>query len=494
MDKKNQTLKQNQSPVRKQTSMKKRLYLLLGICLIPLTCMILYLLVLMNSFSERYDSIVENITKANAYNIAFKDDMDYLMYIIAANAERAEELVDTQRPHAMIREARSTFLELYETAESDNAGKSLKRIIKSLNILEDRVEEIEESALVSGSYDENMERLDLNIRVLTELIQEQIQSYIYNQTTHLEQIRVGIRRDVVTAIGLISGGLVVILIIAFMVSGRIMSGITKPIQKLCDMAKQAGQGDFLVRTEETSTYELAVLNNSFNRMVEELGKLVEDIRVEQLNLRAAELKLLQEQINPHFLYNTLDTIMWLAESKDTKQVVKMVSSLSDFFRTSLSKGRDFVTVEEEKKHIRSYLEIQQFRYRDILEYEIHFEPEIYQYKMPKLTLQPLVENALYHGIKNKRGLGHILVFGRKEGEELVFLVQDNGIGMTEERIHQVRQLILGDGERDQESSGFGLFNINERIRLYYGTEYGLKFTSIYQEGTEFEVRIPCVKK
>lgn len=479
--------------MKRKTSMKRRLYVLLGICLIPLTIMIVYLLVLMNSFSQRYDFIVGNITKANAYNIVFKEDMDYLMYIIAVNAERAEELVDTKKPHTMINDARRSFGELYETAESDNAKKGLRRIIKSLNILEDRVEEIEEDALVSGSYDINMERLDLNIRVLTELIQEQIQDYISYQTRVLEQLRLGIRREVVKAIVILSVGLVAVLFIAFMVSKKIMIGITKPIQKLCDVARQAGQGDFHVRTEDTDTYELAVLNDSFNRMVEELGKLMEDIRIEQLNLRAAELKLLQEQINPHFLYNTLDTIMWLAESKDTRQVVKMVSSLSDFFRTTLSKGKDFITVEEEKKHIQSYLEIQQFRYQDILEYEISIDPEIYKYEMLKLILQPLVENALYHGIKNKRGLGHISVFGEKEGENLIFRVKDDGIGMTEERSRQVWQLIRGERPRDKESSGFGLFNIHERIRLYYGAEYGLTLKSVYQEGTEFTVVIPCVK-
>lgn len=480
--------------MKRQTSMKQRLYLLLGICLIPLTCMIVYLLVLMNSFSERYDAIVTNITRANAYNIVFKEDMDYLMYIIVVNADRAEELVDIDKPHVMIEEARDAFLELYDVADSDRVRKSVKSIIKSLNTLEDRVEEIEENSLVSGSYDANMERLDLNVRVLTDLIQEQIQEYIYYQAIKLEQLRLGIRRDVVHAIAMLSVGLAGICLIAFTVSGKIIRGITKPIQNLCNLAKQAGQGNFSARMQESSTYELAVLNDSFNRMVEELGKLVEDIRVEQLNLRAAELKLLQEQINPHFLYNTLDTIMWLAESKDTEQVVKMVSSLSDFFRTTLSKGKDFITVEEEKKHIQSYLEIQQFRYRDILEYEIRFSEEIYQYEMLKLTLQPLVENALYHGIKNKRGLGHILVCGEKQGENLVFRVEDDGIGMTEERSRQVQQLIRGERLRDKESSGFGLFNINERIRLYYGTEYGLQLRSTYQEGTQFLVKIPCVKK
>lgn len=479
--------------MKRQTSMKNRLYLLLGVCLIPFICMIVYLLVLMNGFSQRYDSIVKNITRANTYNIVFKEDMDYLMYIIVVNAERAEELVDIDKPKAMIGEAMDDFYKLYETADSDSARESLKRIIKSLNILEDRVQEIKESALVSGSYDENMNRLDLNVRVLTDLIQEQIQKYIYDQAIHLEKLRVSIREDVERTVFVLSLGVAGIFVVAFGVSGKIISSITMPIHRLCEVAKQAGQGNFLVRMEETGTYELAVLKESFNRMVEELGKLVEDIRVEQLNLRVAELKLLQEQINPHFLYNTLDTIIWLAESGDTKQVVSMVTSLSDFFRTALSKGNDFILVHEEKRHIQSYLEIQQFRYQDILEYEICFAEEVYQYQILKLTLQPLVENALYHGIKNKRGRGHIQVRAEKDGENLVFRVRDDGIGMTPERLLEVRRLISGERPRDQESSGFGLFNINQRIQLHYGQEYGLAVESTYCKGTEMSIRVPCVK-
>ena len=473
--------------------MKRRLYLLILICLLPLTGMMVYLLALMNSVSQRYDAVVEDMTLANTYNLVFKEDMDYLMYIIVVNAERAGQLVDTEKPQAMIAEARDSFYELYGRADTDSSRESLRRIIKSLNILEDRVTEIKDNALVSGSYDENMKRLDLNVRVLTDLIQEQIQKYIYEQAVKMEKLRVGIREDVVHSILLLGALAAGIFAAAFFVGEKVISSITKPIQKLCEVAKQAGRGDFQVRVAEAGTYELAVLKESFNRMIEELGKLVEDIRVEQLNLRAAELQLLQEQINPHFLYNTLDTIIWLAESKDTEHVVKMVASLSDFFRTALSKGKDFISVGEEKRHIQSYLAIQQFRYRDIMEYEVCFSDEVQEYEMLKLTLQPLVENALYHGIKNKRGVGHIQVLGRKEGDNLVFQVRDDGIGMTKERLCEVRQLIQGERALDQEHSGFGLFNINERIRLYYGPEYGLSAESSYLEGTQMQVVIPCVK-
>ena len=478
---------------KRGSTLKKRLNMLLLVCLIPLAALLLYLLVMVEQFSRRYDVIVENITKANAYNINFKEDMDYLMYIIVVNAERAGELVDTEQPHLLIEDARQVFQGLFETADAEYARNRLNGIIKSLNTLEDRVEEIEADALVSGSYDRNMERLDLNIRILTELIQEQIQKYIYYETTNLESLRGGVRADVDGAVRTVSIGYVLILAGALLISRRIMTNITGPIRRLCEMTRQVGKGDFAVQAREGSDDELAVLNSSFNRMVEEVGKLVEDIRIEQLNLRATELKLLQAQINPHFLYNTLDTIIWLAEAGDSEQVVTLVSALSDFFRTTLSKGRDYITVREEEAHIRSYLQIQRLRYRDILEYEIQIPEELYQYQILKLTLQPLVENALYHGIKNKRGMGHIRVTGESLGDRLVFRVWDNGKGMEPEELERVRKLIRGSQAGGDGPSGFGLFNVAQRIFLNYGAEYSLSIDSEAGEWTESVVEIPAVK-
>ncbi len=478
----------------KNSTLKKRLNMLLAVCLIPLAAIVIYLLIMMNRFSSRYDLIVENITKANAYNIDFKEDMDYVMYIIVVNSERAEELVDTEQPHAMIEEAREVFKNLYEEADTDYAQNNLKRILKTLNTLEDRVEEIEADALVSGNYDLNMERLDLNIRVLTDLLQEQIQKYIYYETTNLEELRVGIRSDVDRAIQMSVIVFAVILIGTVLINRKIVSGITEPISRLCEVTRQAGKGDFAARAPEGGNDELAVLNQGFNQMVERIGNLVEDIRIEQLNLRATELKLLQAQINPHFLYNTLDTIIWLAEAGQKEQVVMMVSTLSDFFRTTLSKGRDYITVKEETAHIRSYLTIQQFRYRDILEYEINIPEELEEYQILKLTLQPLVENALYHGIKNKRGLGHILVSGKKQGDHLVFTVRDDGKGMDPERLAYVQRLISGELKDEDAPSGFGLFNVNQRLQLNYGPEYGLILASEEGEWTEVNAIIPAVKK
>ncbi len=472
--------------------MKNRLYLLMLVCLIPLTVIIVYLMVLMNRFSLRYDGIVENITAANAYNIKFKEDLDYSMYIIVANSERAEELIGTSQPGAMIEKARETFQGLYDAADSDYAKSGLNRILRCLDTLNDRADEIIQDSQISGTYVKNMERLDMDIRILTELIQEQIQEYIYYETTNLEVLREGIRADVDRVIRIMTVVIAAILVGALLLSRKVMAGITGPIGRLCQMTRKAASGDFGVRAQEGGIEELSVLNESFNRMVAQLGDLVEGIKTEQRNLRATELKLLQAQINPHFLYNTLDAIIWLAESGQKEQVVSMVSALSDFFRTTLSKGRDYISVQEEEAHIRSYLQIQQFRYQDILEYDIQIPRELYGYQVLKLTLQPLVENALYHGIKNKRGLGHILVTGRKEGERLFFTVRDDGIGMEEEQLRSVRRIIAGEGTQESDSSGFGLFNVQQRLQLNYGAEYGIRIESVYGSGTRVTVEMPAL--
>lgn len=479
---------------KKISPLKKRLYVLVLACLVPLVVMIIYLLITLNRFSDRYDAIVSNITMANTYNINFKEDMDYIMYIIAVNAERAEELVDMEQPHIMIDDARQMFQKLYKITEEENSKNQLKRIVKNLNTLEDRVEEIEEDAYVIGTYDLNMERLDVNIRILTNIIQEQIQTYIYYQTTNLDMLRGDIRTDVNRAIQIASVIFIVILTAAFFISQKIVLGITRPIQNLCEVTKVAGSGDFGVRAKEESGDELVLLSISFNHMVEQIGNLVEDIRIEQMNLKATELKLLQAQINPHFLYNTLDAIIWLAESGEKNQVVFMVSALSDFFRTTLSKGRDFVSVSEEEVHIKSYLKIQQFRYQDILEYDIQIPEELHEYQILKMTLQPLVENALYHGIKNKRRLGHIQVKGRKENDTLVFQIYDDGMGIRPEKLEYIKKVISGDIQDHDNPSGFGLFNVEQRVRLNYGARYGIRINSAYREWTEVTVTIPAVKK
>jgi len=208
--------------------------------------------------------------------------------------------------------------------------------------------------------------------------------------------------------------------------------------------------------------------------------LMEKSIEEQKQLQIMEHKILQAQITPHFLYNTLDAIIWAAEADNMDDVITLVASLSTFFRISLSHGIDFIPIHDEIEHVRNYLVIQQLRYSDVLSYEIIIDKEIENKKILKLLLQPLVENALYHGIKNTRERGKITVSIKKTGEKLRFSVTDNGIGIKPKVLEELKHEINhGTGEK-----GYGLFNVNRRLKLYYGLEEGIEIKSEYKKGTE----------
>jgi two-component system sensor histidine kinase YesM len=214
---------------------------------------------------------------------------------------------------------------------------------------------------------------------------------------------------------------------------------------------------------------------------------------EQENLKKAELRTLQAQINPHFLYNTLDTIVWMAESNKSDQVIEIVRALSSFFRIALSRGKDWISLQQELEHVKSYLAIQKMRYRDILDYEFDVDDDLLDSTILKLTLQPLVENALYHGIKTKRGGGEIIVsVQRGEPNSVVIVVRDDGVGFTPYKLARIRETLSGESSEItmKKEGGFGLENVNKRIKLYYGQQYGLSIQSHYRAGTQVTVTIP----
>ena len=267
-------------------------------------------------------------------------------------------------------------------------------------------------------------------------------------------------------------------------SFRLTDGIIQPVNIMLDKVKKVGRGKFDMIPIEAEIEEIEELDEGINKMARKISALLENVRQEKEMQHLTELQLIQAQVNPHFLYNTLDTIVWLIEGGMTDDAVEMISSLSIFFRTSLSKGNDIIPLSEEERHTLSYLEIQQYRYRDILEFEINIPKELSGIPVPKLSIQPLAENALYHGIKNRRGKGKILIEGREEEDVLVLTVSDNGQGMTPERLHEVQEAI-----RTGERAGFGLAAVAERIALYYGPGYGMKIFSEEGKGTTVEIRL-----
>ena len=464
--------------------MKKKILTLAAVVTLPFILLVMYLLASMASYSNTYDEIVSNMTVANNYNLNFKEEMDESLYKLVVGyvtLDTIETDKSLKNPYTLIDELRSEFTRLTAITTESESKLWLESLLRNIDTLEKRVDDLVDSISAGGRYNENIEKLDNNIYILTELIQDDIQYYIYYQTRYMDKVTDTLQ-DQIGRFMVVCSVLIGVLIIVVAVSAvMIVSGIIQPISQLNQATEKIAQGDFNARAQADSEDEVAELAVSFNKMAGSMQSLIDKVKEDERKMRKADLRLLQEQIQPHFLYNTLDTIVWLIESNEPDEAVTMVVTLSDFFREILSKGKEFISIKEEEKHISSYLQIQEMRYRDILEYDIQLDQVIYKYQILKLTLQPVVENALDHGIKYKRAKGCIHIHGEKEGDIIRLTVRDDGVGMDEEELEQLRQQI--EKPCQETEKGFGLANVNERIHMYFGPEYGMKIQSQKGKGT-----------
>jgi two-component system sensor histidine kinase YesM len=269
----------------------------------------------------------------------------------------------------------------------------------------------------------------------------------------------------------------------------VAENISMPILKLKNLSVQIAEGDLEARVEPLDVDELKELAQSLNIMAGRIRGLIDENIRELKNLQKSEMKALQAQIAPHFLYNTFDTIIWLAEAGRNDDVINVAMAFSNFFRISLSKGKDWVTVRQEVEHVKSYLTIQRVRYESILDYSVEVDEEMMELKMLKLILQPLVENALYHGIKFRRNRGGLITIkGWLENNEICFSVEDNGVGIQPDRLQLIRSRLENGDIADE--VGYGLFNVNKRIQLYYETTKDLVLESTPGQGTTVSFRLP----
>ncbi|MHB8127704.1 MAG: cache domain-containing sensor histidine kinase [Mobilitalea sp.] len=284
--------------------------------------------------------------------------------------------------------------------------------------------------------------------------------------------------------------LIINLICIIVFSLKISQTITKPIIQLKRLMKRAEAGDLKVRFIVKHQDEVSELGSNFNQMLDRIELLIQMVYIEQQNKITAELKVLQEQIKPHFLYNTLDTINWMAREYGADDIVKVVDALTSMYRIGLSHGKDYVTLEEEIKYVSNYLYIQKIRYQTKLNYEIIEDVKLQGYEVPKLILQPLIENAIYHGIKTKRSEGHLLIITKElEGYFMELSVEDDGSGMSPEKVEELNRM-LNEPLKIEENQSFGLFYIKERLRIRYGNRFSVQVISTKDIGTKVTIRIP----
>ncbi len=452
--------------------------------LVPLLIFLVFTFYNLWDMNHNYEDMVNSTVVASEFSLDFKKDFDYETYLLIVGNKTVEE----SKLDSMIEEAERIVAGLEEITEAEDNIARLDSVNKYLSNLRIYVDRIEENLQKESRYEDNMEIWENDVQIVTSLVGDTMSQYIYYEVRGIQQSRAAYQTFFMNLVRFSLLGMGLLLLLVIILSYYIPRSITMPITRISRVTDQVAKGNLSVRAAAESGAEARMLSDSLNAMIDKINELLDQVTTEQIRLRKAEFELLQAQINPHFLYNTLDTIVWLAEAGDQKRVVSMVGNLSDFFRTSLNQGKDIISIREELAHVRSYLEIQQVRYQDILRYEITVPEDLYEYKIPKITIQPLVENALYHGIKNKRGQGTITITGERSENGFVLYVRDNGIGMTQERLKEVRAGIQKLSYTGKEI--YGLYNVNERIRLNFGETYGISIESTYGEGTCVSISLP----
>jgi len=438
-------------------------------------------------FNRRYDAIITNITTANSINGFIKPAIDTEMWDIVAGKQKFDE----GNQYQIIGQVNEQIETLRANTDSDKSRIKLEVIRRTLATLTGYVDKMGEQINQGSRVAENELVLD-NIRGVSEVVEESVQDYMLFEVQQAEQQylenQTRFKRWIIIYSILLPG----VIGFSFAAAWIISASIYIPIKKLQDLTTTITKNDLEALVSRENVDEITELGFSFNIMVQKIRDLLDAKVSEQRNLKKAELRVLQAQINPHFLYNTLDTIVWMAEANKNKQVIEIVRSLSSFFRIALSKGMDWIPIRQEIEHVRSYLQIQKIRYRDILDYKIEVDEEILDGTILKLTLQPLAENALYHGIKNKRNGGMIIVRAKRAGPGLAILeVEDDGVGFTPYNLDKIRTSLNRDlDEIAAQDGGFGLENVNKRVKLYYGREYQISIDSQYQTGTKVTMMIP----
>jgi len=468
-----------------------RAKILLSLCIVILlmgTTNVMLMLQLLN-YSRQYDAIITNITTANSIGGNIKPDIDTEMWKIVSGKIGFKE----GKQYEIINDVNTKVRRMMENTDSPRARVKLDVILRTMQTLTQYVDRMGAQIEHQSTADENEAVLE-NSRFVSGVVEEVVQDYVLFevQRTNMQyqQMREGFTRWEASYILLMFGAVCFSVLAAWGISRSIYI----PIKKLHDVTTTITKNDLQALVTHDNVDEITELGMSFNIMIGRIRELLDSKIKEQENLKKAELRALQAQINPHFLYNTLDTIIWMAEAKKTDQVIEIVSALSSFFRISLSKGRDWITIGEEIERVRSYLTIQKMRYRDIMDYQIEVDEGVSGNTILKLILQPLVENALYHGIKNKRQGGTITIRAKQKNENEVLLeVGDDGIGFTPEKLTQLQAELDDDSGEIRLESGFGIGNVNRRIRLYYGKQYGLSIKSEYYTGTCATLVIPAKK-
>ncbi|WP_283674683.1 sensor histidine kinase [Butyricicoccus sp. Marseille-Q5471] len=427
----------------------------------------------------RYDAVIADASQAAEMSNVLEQRLpDQIWKVISGRISFAE---GTQG--VLLSELKSQLAQMQQHSEGEER-RYLNAAMRATETLDGYIGQLERQTTQHAAVSRN-ENLYREIYSVAQLTSSMIDRYVEAKIVRMGQLNSGIQKVMLLVVVLLIALIGLMIRTAVRTLRTVDRSIREPIFRLEGMASRIAQGDLSARVPPAEIAELYRLTGDLNAMAAQIDRLIGE-RVEQEQIaKKAELRALQAQITPHFVYNTLETVVWLAEEGRNREVVEMTMAFTDFLRISLSRGQDYITVEKEAQHVYSYLMIQSVRYGSIMQYEIDIDPSLSGCRMLKLMLQPLVENAIYHGVKQKRGRGMIRVTGRRAGDRMRFSVEDNGMGMKHERLEALRRSL-----RDPNApGGYGLRNVEQRLRLYYHT--GLAIESEYRVGTTVHFCLPC---
>ncbi len=469
--------------LRGNNSIGKRLkhsyIIIMGLMLIPLVASV----GVMANYAFRYHGVISQIEKVSSLKPLVVETIPDELWSVVAGRKTFAEGTHYDMIHAV-----NNQLDSLMASSITRNPMELTVARRTMNTLEDYVNKMGRQMDAGARVMENERTLE-EVRSVATLVGEMLEDFIALEISAATDTSIHLQN----MLGIILAGEMVLLLLtvifAMLAQSSLSETIRRPIAQLEEFAGSLAGGNLLARAPTTEVEELKSLTASLNIMAGKLSDLIEENKREQENLKKSELRTLQAQIAPHFLYNTLDAIVWLAEAKRSAEVIQITQALSDFFRISLSQGRDWIPLAQEVRHLQGYLTIQKIRYRDILDYSIDIPEDLHDLQILKLVIQPLVENAIYHGIKHRRGKGRVEITGRREEDLLHFEVRDNGAGMPDDRLKEIRASLEEGMPMEKENLGYGLYNVNKRLQLYYSPPRGLVIESGPQ-GTSVSFSVP----
>ncbi|GCF92651.1 histidine kinase [Enterococcus florum] len=469
------------------SSIRKALHfshkLMIALTVLPVVFISLFYL-----FSMRqYQSIIKNVNDANEIMSTAPTEINSALWYQVAGKPQEET------PLSVIFSYEQQLDKLKETASTNEHRQTAIVAARILETVEHYAWEIDSNINNNLPIEENEKVLD-EIYEVNDLLKETLGEYVTSEINRANQ-----KSSRMSSVIILLVFLELILVCGLLFFIRqfqhfLDHAIQEPIQNFSQMTSQISQGNWQARVNHVHVKELDSLGEDLNKMANQIEILFDENTQKQKSLALSEIKVLQAQITPHFIYNTLDAILSLAQLGDNQRVQEATYALSNFFKITLNKGNEWTTVTQELKHVTSYLDILKIRYGPILSYEITIDPAIESELILKMILQPLVENALYHGIKQNRTRGLIEILGgRTDNDQLFFTVTDNGIGMNEEKLEEVKknlaQLPLVNSSID-ELKGYGLYNVYRRIKLYFAEDANLIIESQYKVGTSVTILLP----